>query len=364
MVELEDLVAKLDAPQDPSWAVWADALQAAGDPRGELIALERIPEAKRSLAQRERLTLLHRPYTERFEAAMRGLLPGGWLERWPPTWRHGFVTKLALSMGLPGPTDLTSWLADELFRGLRSLELWILDDQLDDLVEAIVEARPPLSELVLVGTDYPFACVDADDCARLWAALPRLRHLQLAAMAFERLDHPGLASLSVVTGMMDAQQLGRMLRSELPALEELELVEIPQAPSPELGTLSFPERTRVERVVRSFEDAFPARSSRTDSVWIEWPCGSARVPVEDYVSWALRLNYKQRELGSDHHAEILGIASGLDLSRRGHRVRASFELLDALFYRAGGEQAQAVYAAVEHHRSCCSELFVVVVDAE
>ena len=66
-----DIVGKIHTPEDPEWAVWADALLARGDPRGELIALERLSEAELRPDQIERLEALRQPYIERFKANVR-----------------------------------------------------------------------------------------------------------------------------------------------------------------------------------------------------------------------------------------------------------------------------------------------------
>ena len=215
----------IGAPRDPAWAVWADRLQALGDPRGELIALELLPESERSPAQIERLAALYQPLIARFESHSRALLPGGWLTREVRCWRFGYVVELTLAqvMAVPNQPSYSALFGADELRCLSSLYLSLAQEQVEPLLDALERHHPPLTELMFFSHE---AVADFDElaCERLWTALPALQLLRFSPFtSFAHINHPGLTTISLLPEPGgNPQGLELVARSELPALVRVE----------------------------------------------------------------------------------------------------------------------------------------------
>lgn len=209
-----DLVARLDTPEHPDWTVWSDALQARGDPRGRLIALERM-RAGSELSEEERA--LQAELEAEFDAALRACEPGGWLGVRRSSWRLGYLRELSLSYPLPFAADLRPLFACPALQGLASLELELGPEMLPGLVEALAEHPSCVRALTLFGEDF-VSLGHVDPCAMLAAALPQLRRLELDAVSLASLDHPSLVELELYADAT-VTQLGA--RGGLPRLQRL-----------------------------------------------------------------------------------------------------------------------------------------------
>ena len=222
-----DIVDKIHTPEDPAWTVWADALLDRGDPRGELITLERMPQVALRPDQLERLEELRRPYIERFKTNAQGLLPGGWLTREVTRWHFGYALALDCTEPLLYPPDtlvarLSRLLDSEELSCLSSLRVELTGRQVMPMLEALVRHHPPLIEL---GLRTDFGVSEAQNWARLWAALPSLERVTFSSMAIppNLVSHPNLRSVSLLPpGGTTSKALIALADAELPALERLE----------------------------------------------------------------------------------------------------------------------------------------------
>ena len=249
-----DILGKIHTPEDPEWAVWADALLARGDPRGELIALERLSEAELRPDQIERLEALRQPYIERFKANAQGLLPAGWLTREVTRWRFGYTLALDCTDPLVDPLDALGHFSDStnhqppeppeaatLTRGstietarlarlfgseelscLQSLRVELTIGQLMPLIEVLELHRPPITELTCWNG---MVVADARTWGRLWSALPALECLTFSIDVIwpELISHANLRCVSLVpnAGGVNPRSLIDLADAELPALEHL-----------------------------------------------------------------------------------------------------------------------------------------------
>lgn len=219
--ELEARIAA-DPDDDAAYAVYADLLQRAGDPRGELIALMLAREAEiaRKLERSPVATAVDR-HLKKLAAQLRGKLS------MPPAqslgWRRGFVHRLTLA-----PADsaqLPALLAHPSSRFVR--ELVAICDSLDAtyaVVDAVAERRPPLHELELTSRS-PRGQVELLDLATLWPAIPAIRRLALVARAFDlgAVHAPHTQRLRLLAERLSSANLRALAAAPWPALERLEL---------------------------------------------------------------------------------------------------------------------------------------------
>lgn len=205
-VVVEALVA---TPDDPApYQVAGDVLVQAGDPWGELIAvqcqLQNRTDPGEFLALRRRSDAL---------LAANGV-------RWTGTlgarvaWRWGFIEHLALD----DARDLPRVLATEPGRLIRSLELRGNASVLNPALKELSESRPPrLERLVLAGRGAivnPFPNVKGLSCEGLRSEVP-----------FSTLAPQSLRSLRLVSN--EWPELGTWLQSlDAKALTEIELLDL------------------------------------------------------------------------------------------------------------------------------------------
>lgn len=164
--------AILDAPLDPvPRMVYADWLQAAGDRRGEWMALHAAIEAEpKNVRLRSAMVEFLGSHQDLLLGAGKSLLVGGWIG-----WRAGFIDELRIQPSHKRGTleALEALLAHPSCRFVRCIGLGDLGQA---AIDAIVEAAPPLLESVVVG-DSDMRAEDVSVDALL--ALPTLRRLGL-----------------------------------------------------------------------------------------------------------------------------------------------------------------------------------------
>jgi len=220
-VELEQVI--LTNPDDPAgYLVYADWLQANGDPRGELIVLfERgTPEER-----------------EAFLASHAEAFLGPFAQRKPRTleldWRHGFVRGATIGWKTFGKDreqceqDFDAFLALDSCRFIEKLHLGPVPGQdemgLGGLAEVIDNRKPAtLRELYLgsVGDwDISSTYTAMPDCA----AIRGLRTLTLRAgsISIGDIDLPELRSFTVETGSLTRPELEKIAHAKWPNLESL-----------------------------------------------------------------------------------------------------------------------------------------------
>jgi uncharacterized protein (TIGR02996 family) len=233
--ELE--AAIIEDPDDiGGYLVYADWLQARGDPRGELIALQHalgsaIDENTRtSLAQAEReLREIHAP---RLLGELAAFAEGVRL-----TWRFGFVDEARLALNWPDgpvrPFDLESALRALLLLPAARLLRVLAFGLVGELTGAfrILEAHGPLPnlrELHLGDFDPSEAVVLSVSLGARpppWAQLPRLTRLVVRAGTFSlgALELPHLTELELQAAALDRDHLAAIREGHLPGLRVLRL---------------------------------------------------------------------------------------------------------------------------------------------
>jgi uncharacterized protein (TIGR02996 family) len=204
--ELEALIeADLDSVEP--FLVYADWLQARGDPRGELAALQhRLATSPTDELREEEGRLL----SARAAALLGPLADCPQIARLG--WRLGFVERACLfvdrSPDYDEPTLMRTFLAHPACRFLRELVLCDRDLRLDSLADALLRAppRPTVTRLQLGAPEKP---PRVHVSSALLARFPRLVELRLFALplALEPLEHASLARL-----VLGAEATGRTSR--------------------------------------------------------------------------------------------------------------------------------------------------------
>lgn len=224
----------LAGDHDPgAYAVYADWLLAAGDPRGELI--------QRALANRDfdavfaehRVELLGRfSLPDSLSEEERSRFPELGLE-----WRHGFVKRAVISWESPyhddDPADTCAMQLEQLLRLdvfalIEELELGpiLADDgvmQLSTLAGAIEAVAPASLRSLHLGHRGNW------DMSSTWVRLPAsaairsLRHLTLHGgfPALPDLDLPELRTCAIETGQLKAEGAAKLCAAHWPKLESL-----------------------------------------------------------------------------------------------------------------------------------------------
>lgn len=232
---------------DDGWLVYADELQAAGDPRGELIMVQhRLRATPDDAALRERETELlddddllgpvgaWQPFTD--DKRTHGV---------SLDWRHGFVRRVRVR-GDQAP-DLAPILLHPSFRMLESLRLAEPETgreqhYADSYVAPIIDSGPheALRELVIgpdierglewAGPGYVYIEVDISaqylgNLGALWKATPKLERLVVIGndVDFGTFHLPELRTFEHITSSLGRSQLKAIQTAHWPKLERLEL---------------------------------------------------------------------------------------------------------------------------------------------
>ena len=198
------------SPDDPApWSVYADLLQTADHPRGELISVmmerERQPSVRLLDAQRRQLT--------QHSAA---LLPTELAHELAVAWRRGFVSELRLD----APEQLADVQRDLSLRFVEAATLAIDLERWTEWRAALVAARMPWRRLRI---ELANASTELD-VAPMLACAPALETLRIssdAAVAL-RWDDASGAKLELLV-LVNAGEVASLDDAELPRLEELRL---------------------------------------------------------------------------------------------------------------------------------------------
>lgn len=236
--ELERVI--LDDPLDPAaWLVYGDWLEEAGDPRGELVAIQarhardpgnpELLAAQHALFERHGDVLLDGLHD--FLSPRRGSAP---LLRL--SWEYGFIWTANVT---PAGHSI-----DELIVGLRALLqhpsarfLHVLslgappDNDWSSVISALVDAGEHPLRILFLGDSSPAspdprpAFASLGDLSRLWPVLPRLHCLELrgGVMTVGDLDLPSLRELVIETSALQRETVSALCSRRWPHLEKLVL---------------------------------------------------------------------------------------------------------------------------------------------
>ena len=183
--ELEAAIAA--TPDDPApCRVYADWLQAQGDPRGELMAIQCVESAEK--AQTRELQEREQALISRHLGAWLGVTLSDADEAvFDLTWRFGFVRKARLRFREEANLEileaLSKLLGSPVTGLLEELTVGKLDPDgahdFEDVVGVLADKAPPhLSTLTLKDARA------GGDVSALWEATPRLRRLKLKGEGF------------------------------------------------------------------------------------------------------------------------------------------------------------------------------------
>jgi uncharacterized protein (TIGR02996 family) len=236
-----ELEARILANPDDQevYLVYSDWLSERGDPRGELIAVQR--------------QLGQRPDDAELEAREQALLDAngatwlGELARLDPkdlavTWRWGFIDAVRIGpptdeyerseIDFPGTIAKLMQLPGIGF--LRGLVIGAKDfgdhhpTSWSDCIEALALAGVPRSLQRLAFSRGGFWDISGTDLGDLSPLYPQLQHLrelsiELGAMSFGAMDLPSLQKLEIITGGLTGENVASIAQAHWPALETLSL---------------------------------------------------------------------------------------------------------------------------------------------
>lgn len=223
-VELERAIAA-EPELTASYSVYADWLQAEGDPRGEVMAAAIAAEARGDDKTFPKLLKkhVHDLLGPLAEIAAR---PHGDREADPDvfTWRFGVIHRAYLHAERQKPLDRT---LDQVLRHASGRFLVELTLVQNDRIQATIDllaSRPPTSLRAL-----RLWAVSNVKLAALWPALPHLRRLSLSGHALgltergQRFELPELERLELVDSQMAAASARALRDAPFPKLEQLRL---------------------------------------------------------------------------------------------------------------------------------------------
>lgn len=226
------------------WQVYADALSAAGDPRGELISVGvALAQAQAEPADKKAIKRLEQREQELLEAnadAWFGKFvdQDDWRECFGWTLQTGFWGRIRLWVdydhsGTDIPKALGHALAHPSAKFLRQLDLGLpnAEGEADyaGCIRALVKhgPLPSLRSLTIGDFEHPeeseISWVAVGDVGKLWPLLPNLETMVLRGGGI-RLGTPSskrLRSLELRTGGLPAAAAESLAEAELPALEHL-----------------------------------------------------------------------------------------------------------------------------------------------
>jgi uncharacterized protein (TIGR02996 family) len=223
-----ELIRTIEAdPYDSNaLAIYGDWLQARGQPRGELVALQLAAERdpnKRKFAN---------AFLSQHSRELLGeLAPFHTADPKALTWRYGFIHRARFvrdyGRGVDALTNHASGrFVVEISTGPSYVEA---DPELHRVVDSLCERAPCTLHVLQLGVNRP-STLDVwrtgVDLAELWGALPRLRRLVVDGGFFRygAIDLPQLEHAELRTGGLNRRNLDELSRSELPQLRHLDLV--------------------------------------------------------------------------------------------------------------------------------------------
>jgi uncharacterized protein (TIGR02996 family) len=237
-----ELEALIDAAPDDqaNYAVYGDWLQANGDVRGELIALQLRGKDGKALieANAEHFYGQLAPFVDMLEQSKFAHLGQA------TAWRWGFLDKLWLGQKHEHsrthrgktPVDFNEafgWIIDHpSARFVRTLAVGIASFE-DNSYEAVARAiatrpRPTLSTLVLGDFYYEETELNwsnLGDVSAIWAAAPNLESVTLRSgtITTGAIDLPKLRELHIISGGLDRESFDHILAGAWPNLERITL---------------------------------------------------------------------------------------------------------------------------------------------
>jgi uncharacterized protein (TIGR02996 family) len=213
-------------PSDPAaYLVYADWLQAQGDPRGELIVLHHND------GNADAFIIEH-------DHELLGRFADDHPATFDLTWRLGFVQKATIGWEMFGGEDdddssvdqLRAFLALDSTRFIEELSLGPTPDEdemdLGKLADAIDEAKPRALRTLYLGDTADWDISGTSTRMPSSESTPNLRELTLRGGAVtldEQIDLPELTKLRVETGGLTKTELVAIANARWPKLVELEL---------------------------------------------------------------------------------------------------------------------------------------------
>ncbi|MBL8917195.1 MAG: hypothetical protein JNM17_41205 [Archangium sp.] len=232
--ELEPDLEEADA-NDPAWLIYADALTANGDLRGEAITFASQGQKPRIFLEANADALLGR---------VPSIIEKANLDRFLSNLRYraglieGADVKLTYDLAQRVRMEdlLEALLAAPAARFVRDLDIGLVSfesdengyDEVIDVLGASTRA-PFLRDLVLGDFDYPddieISWAPYGDLSKLWAQLPNVRSLHVcgAGGEFGDIIAPSLTHFAVETGALARQEFESILDMSAPKLEHLEV---------------------------------------------------------------------------------------------------------------------------------------------
>ena len=244
----DELEATLRArPDDHTLLVYADLLQAQGDPRGELIALDlRPPGMSMQGIEKRRGQLLRSWLGDDFELQWdpeQQLWYAGELTSTYATFDCGFVDLFVTDEDFTSDLVVPKLLDAPAGEYLRRLSLSGPTAMLEPLLETLVaRPRPWLQHLALSRPNESTLLVDAALGTKLAAATPNLEVLDLLGHhLLDRFTHPHLREL----GITGCESIDLAAGAPLPSLRSLDFAFDADRPTPR--GLFAPERVPALR---------------------------------------------------------------------------------------------------------------------
>lgn len=237
--ELEAAILK-DPDNAEAYLVYADWLQAQGDPRGELIALQHAAlqaSGEEATSLKRKASALLRKYRRFLLGDLAEALES---EELKVSWHLGFIKSARL-----GKKDYDSdfdveeavekLLALPSARFLRELTIGMVsfegDNSYEDVAKAIAKGGgwPMLESLFLGDFEYPdeneISWTNVGDLEPLYKVLPRLRSLKLRGGSEElgKINLPELREFTVESGGLPLEAVRSIANAHWPRLERLEV---------------------------------------------------------------------------------------------------------------------------------------------
>ena len=243
--DLEAQIRK-NPDDDDAYLVYADWLQAQGDPRGELITVQhRLAASPKDKALKKAETDLLKAYGEHFLPKKFAEMMGAKKERYlndgrcEVSWRNGFVRGARVGRenedDSPYPlqelvTELLGHPSAKFLRELTIGSLGIYDEyDFGVVVKAIIKAKPAGVRTLFLA-DYSSEYSELSwshlgDLSKLWEAMPALEELTLrsGSMKLGAISLPQLRSLKIITGGLDKKNVQAICAAKWPSLESLHL---------------------------------------------------------------------------------------------------------------------------------------------
>lgn len=229
---------------EAAWQVYADALQAAGDPRGELMAVQ--ARSATDAAAREREAALIAAHASQWlfdgvqpllgKTRLAGRSDGSPLRL---EWKHGFPVAVTIE-GVGHRSEVTFAGLGETWRSLnieprnmRFVRRLVFDSASNndsepswsDAVDAVSEHTPPWLRSVSFdrGNFWDISSTSIHVDGAFWKAVPQLEelYLEIGQINLGAIDAPALKKFSIVSGGFS--DVDTIAVAKWPALEHLSL---------------------------------------------------------------------------------------------------------------------------------------------